>query len=265
MPELTPRDRILNCTPSLRTERDWRFDHAAAAGLLEARPALPPCADLRASWWEVGDQGSSGSCVGWAAADSVIRWHLVRAGLISPDARLSPRFVWMASKEFDGFVSQPTTMIESAGTALKSALDIARKFGLVEESVLPFDSCRLYVGEVETFYAIASQLKIVSYFNLGRSAYNWRAWIATRGPVLTRLEVDSTWDQATATEGKLDRYDRDSLRGGHAVALVGYTPDRLIVRNSWGAGWGDGGFAYASPAYAEAAFTEAYGVSLADR
>jgi C1A family cysteine protease len=47
------------------------------------------------------------------------------------------------------------------------------------------------------------------------------------------------------------------------VALVGYTPDRFIVRNSWGTtGWGDQGFGYASLAYAQDAFTEAYGVSL---
>jgi C1A family cysteine protease len=34
------------------------------------------------------------------------------------------------------------------------------------------------------------------------------------------------------------------------------------VRNSWGLAWGDKGFAYASDAYAAAAFTEAYGVVL---
>ena len=44
------------------------------------------------------------------------------------------------------------------------------------------------------------------------------------------------------------------------MTLVGYTPEAFIVRNSWGTGWGDRGFAYASLAYAQAAFTEAYGV-----
>jgi len=60
----------------------------------------------------------------------------------------------------------------------------------------------------------------------------------------------------------LDAYDAAHARGGHCVALVGYTPERFIVRNSWATTWGDKGFAYASDPYAAAAFTEAYGVTL---
>ena len=44
------------------------------------------------------------------------------------------------------------------------------------------------------------------------------------------------------------------------MALVGYTTTGFIVRNSWGTGWGDKGFAYAADTYAQPAFTEAYGV-----
>ena len=57
----------------------------------------------------------------------------------------------------------------------------------------------------------------------------------------------------TDTKGKLDVYQPETARGGHAIALVGYTPDRFIVRNSWGTGWGDKGFAYASLEYASSA------------
>jgi C1A family cysteine protease len=75
--------------------------------------------------------------------------------------------------------------------------------------------------------------------------------------------VDRTWDEAKSNAGNLDVYQPETRRGGHAVALVGYTSDRFIVRNSWGTtGWGDQGFGYASSAYAQDAFTEAYGVSL---
>jgi hypothetical protein len=256
--------RILNVEPSRNTERDWRIEHARDAGALPVtRAAIPSSKDLREDWWKIGDQGSTGSCVGWATGDSVLRWHFVKAGRMAQDHRLSPRFLWMASKETDPLTSQPTTFIESAGTTLKAALDVARKFGAVRDNILPFTTERLYGGQSKTFYAVAAQLRIGSYFNLGRDLDDWRTWLATKGPIVTRLDVDRTWDEAKANSGNMDVYRPETTRGGHAVALVGYTPDRFIVRNSWGTtSWGDQGFGYASLAYAQDAFTEAYGVSL---
>jgi hypothetical protein len=254
--------RILNCLPSQDQEKDWFVEHAAGAGVLAAAPSVPAKKDLREAWWKISDQGATGSCVGWASADSVLRWHFVKAGLLEKTERIAPRFQWMAAKETDANVTQPTTFIESDGTTLKAALDIARNYGAVKEAVLPFDSGKLYGGEVKTFYALAAQLKISSYFNLGIDLVAWKAWLATKGPILTRLGVDATWDAAPTTKGNLDVYKPNTNRGGHAVALVGYTADRFIVRNSWGTSWGDKGFGYASAAYAQAAFTEAYGVAL---
>jgi hypothetical protein len=258
-----PVPRILNCLPSRETENDWRVDNAVASGILRAAAPIPVRKDLREAWWKIGDQGYTGSCVGWACADSILRWHFVKAGRLGPSEMLSVRFIWMAAKETDEFTSQPTTFIESDGTSLKSALDIARKYGCVKDQQLPFGSGSLYPGEPEDFYALASQLKIASYVNLNRQLDTWRRWIATKGPILTRLTCDNVWMNAKATGGVLAQYDPMSARGGHAVALVGYDQSMFIVRNSWGAEtWGDKGFAYASDAYAAAAFTEAYGVHV---
>ena len=254
--------RILNCEPSVNPETDWTIENATDAGVLAAAP-IPTSKDLREVWWKIGDQGFTGSCVGWATADAVLRWHFVKAGRLGKDEPLSTRFIWMASKESDEFVDRPTTFIEKDGTSLKAALDIARKYGAVRDAILPFASGKLYPGEANTFYALAAQLKIASYFNLGRSLTEWRKWIANNGPIVTRLTVDSTWHAAKATNGQLDEYKVATAQGGHAVALVGYTPDRFIVRNSWGTTlWGKEGFGFASLAYAQAAFTEAYGVSV---
>jgi C1A family cysteine protease len=252
--------RILNVEPSPKTEEDWTFDTATEADMVMAAPSVPASKDLRATWWRIADQGSTGSCVGWACADSVVRWHFVKAARLTETTPLSPRFLWMASKETDPFLTRPTTFIETEGTSLKAALDVARKFGVVRDSTLPFGSGRLYPGQASTFYAIAAQLKIVAYFNLGTNQTNWRIWLATNGPILTRLNVDDTWYKATVNDGNMDEYFPDTARGGHAVALVGYSSGRFIVRNSWGTDWGDDGFAYASLAYAQDAFTEAYGV-----
>jgi hypothetical protein len=196
-----------------------------------------------------------------------VRWHLVKAGQLQKNELLSPRFTWMASKETDEFRSAPSTFLETEGTSLKAALDVVRKFGAVPDKVLPFASGKLYGGEPQTFYALAAKYKIGAYFNLslnrGHDLDDWRRWIARKGPILTRLNVDRTWYEAKENDGNLDVYRPRTVVGGHAVALVGYNRDRFIVRNSWGTTqWGDKGFGHASLAYAKDAFTEAYGVTL---
>jgi len=263
MPERADEERrILNCVPSRDTENDWVFDDAVIAGLWAPPPAIPEAKDLREPWWTVHNQGSTGSCVGWATADAVLRWHFVKAGRLGTEELLSPRFIWMASKETDRFDRRPTTFIETSGTSIKAALDIVRRFGAVKDSVLPFGSGQLYPGNSNSFYALAAQFKIAGYFNLGTDLDRWRQWLALNGPLASRLNVDATWFAATSTHGNLDTYQADTARGGHAIAVVGYTPDRFIIRNSWGVRWGDEGFAYASEAYARAALTEAYGASI---
>ncbi|WP_431269121.1 hypothetical protein [Dankookia sp. P2] len=58
--------RIRNLVPSKDTSRDWTLHDAVRAGAVHHH-ALPPAVDLRAPWWRVGNQGSTGSCIGWAA------------------------------------------------------------------------------------------------------------------------------------------------------------------------------------------------------
>lgn len=257
--------RICNLVPSRDTHKDWTFEAAVQSAAVTAVAALPGSKDLRAAWWTIGDQLNTGSCVGWASTDGVMRYQLVKGGKLGQKNLLSPRYTWMASKETDQFVARPETFIEEAGTSLKSALDICRKYGVVLESMLPFKiSTLMYTGDEDAFFATASQRKATAYFNMQKNFAQWRTWLATKGPILVGLNVDATWDNATATNGLLDTFQPNTVRGGHAVCLVGYRTDgRFIVRNSWGTAWGDKGFAYASQMYITAGFfNESYGVTV---
>jgi hypothetical protein len=259
-------DRICNLIPSRNTERDWRIEDAIAANAIAApAAALPASLDLRVSWWNIGDQEKTGSCVGWASTDGVARYHMVKAAKIAKPGLLSPRSTWMASKETDESATRPTTFIEVAGTSLKAAMEILRKYGAVPESLVPFHiATTMYLGNEITFYTTASGRRIAAYFNLFRNLSNWRIWLATHGPIMAGVGIDATWDNATATHGKLDTFQPATVRGGHAICIVGYTADgRFIIRNSWGTAWGDKGFAYASEAYINAGFSnESYGVTV---
>jgi C1A family cysteine protease len=257
--------RILNLVPSKQTESDWQYKDAIQSAAVTAVAAPPPSKDLRAAWWNVGDQGSTGSCVGWASTDGVMRYHLVAAGKLAKTELLSPRFTWMASKETDEFVSRPETFIEGAGTSLKAAMNICRKYGVVPDTLLPFRiNTAMYAGDEDEFFATASQRRAASYFNLQKNLQQWRSWVASHGPLMVGLSVDATWDNAAANKGLLDTYQPNTKRGGHAVCVVGYRADgRFIIRNSWGTIWGDAGFGYASEAYINVGFfNESYGVTL---
>lgn len=257
--------RVCNLVPSKGTEQDWSFQDSIAGGALGAVAAPPASVDLRKPWWAINDQEDTGSCVGWATADGVVRYHMVKVNKLPKSQLLSPRFVWMASKETDEFTTRADTFIEEAGTSLKAAMDIVRKYGAVKETLLPFHIfTKMHTGTENAFYTEAAQRKITSYFNLRRNLNQWKSWLASNGPILAALSVDQTWDNAAATGGNIDVFMPNTARGGHAIAIVGYLASgRFIVRNSWGTGWGDGGFGYVTPAYIAAGFfDESYGVTL---
>ena len=259
------RGFICNVVPSRDTQRDWRFGDSLESGALGAPAALPPSVDLRMPWWTINNQESTGSCVGWATADGLVRYHLVQAGRIAQGQLLSARYVWMASKETDTIVARPESFIEQAGTTLKAAVDVARKYGVALATELPFHiATNMFAGHENAFYASCAQRRVGSYFNPGKNLAHWKTWLAAQGPILAALSVDASWDGASGTHGKIDGFQPDTVRGGHAVCIVGYRSDgRFIVRNSWGTGWGDQGFGYLAPSYISAAFfDESYGITL---
>ncbi len=251
--------------PSKETETDFDYASSVRSGAVAARASLPSSVDLRATWWKINDQEATGSCVGWATADGVVRWHMVQAGKLAKNTMLSPRHVWMASKETDALSALPETFLEEAGTMTKAAVKVARNTGVALESDLPFHiDTTMYTGAEDTFYTRSAKHRIASYHNLHHDLQAWKHWLAEQGPILVALLVDSSWDNAGLNAGKIDSFQPATVRGGHAVAVVGYRKDgRFIVRNSWGTSWGVKGFGYVSAAYiADSFYPEAYGVTL---
>ena len=262
--------RILNVRASPAREDDHTPAAAVANGHLRADEP-PERADLRAPWYTVGDQGTTGACVGWALADSVLWRQLVRAGRLAEDERLSPRFLWMAAKEMRAKQTpvrgaeewRPTTFLEQGMTDVKSALDVARLYGAALEADLHWQG-GLHPGGIEPFYAAAAQRKVTHYYRLDPEDEapadwfgHWRRWIAQHGPVLVVVGVDARF---AAGPELLDAFDADSAASNHAAALVGYGPGGFLVRCSWGEDWGDGGYAVATEAYLAAGAVESYGV-----
>jgi hypothetical protein len=77
------------------------------------------------------------------------------------------------------------------------------------------------------------------------------AALARGQSVYLQLGVDTTtWNYKSLKSGVIPDYDREN--GGHAVTVVGYrtTPfgRDFLIHNSWGAGWGERGYAWIAEA-----------------
>lgn len=255
----------LTAVADARRSKETGNDYGVAeAHLGDTR--LPESVDLRRPWHPISDQGETASCVGWAIADSVLRWHLVESGRLPPDQQLSARHVWMSAKETDQRDAYPSTFLEKDGTSLKAGLDVVRKFGVALESELPWDGS-LATALPDAFNKSARRRRIMAYFNLGddtvpdRAARipEWRQWLHQNGPVLVLIAQDHHFLVAT---GELTEFDAASVGGSHAAALVGYGPDHFLLRSSWGTDWGEEGYVRMSLEYTAQAVIESYGVMV---
>ena len=73
--------------------------------------------------------------------------------------------------------------------------------------------------------------------------------LASGYPVVVGFTVYSSFESNSVAKTGVMPYPNISTErvlGGHAVLIVGYNKNRnvFIVRNSWGTGWGDGGYFY---------------------
>jgi len=256
-------NRIFNCKDSNNPMEDWTIETAVLSSIIDMQSSPPPRKDLRADWWSISDQQETGSCVGWAVADSLLRWHFVSKRRLGKNELLSARFVWMASKETDELNTRPTSFVEKSGTSIKAALDVVRDYGIVKDSVLPFNVNANIRLDENVFYSFATEFRIRSYFNLhdDNRIEIWKHWINQCGPVLIRLNVDDEFLNAEANGGHLKNYSSISLQS-HVMCLVGYTEDHFIIRNSYGSEWGDNGYCHATFEYSFSAITESFGVQI---
>jgi hypothetical protein len=83
-------------------------------------------------------------------------------------------------------------------------------------------------------------------FEWAGSVQACKDWLDTVGPLVAWMEVWSDFDGYTSGVYRRSTAPTNSLRGTHFVLVVGYDDARKawLVKNSWGTGWGMGGYGW---------------------
>lgn len=219
-------------------ERDLQFMHSINP---HASVKLPSKVDLRSNCPPIFDQGQLGSCT----ANAGVACRQMLSG--KPFTNLSRLFLYYEERVIEGSVKQ------DAGASMRDICKALATYGVCQEILMPYDIAKFAIAPSVKAVQDALTYKIRAYKNLGTLTEIQQALAITQKPVLIGMAVYESFESdVVAKTGKMPMpKTREQNLGGHAVLVVGYDNVKkvLIVRNSWGATWGDAGYFYMPYAY----------------
>ena len=201
---------------------------------------LPASVDLRANLPEVYNQGRLGSCTGNAIAGAV---HFLRLkDPLLPDWSPSRLLVYYMERAAEG------TIESDAGAQIRDGIRCVSKQGTAPEDLWPYDIAKFADKPPDTVFAEAAKHPAVQYYRVYQFLHSLKTCLAEGYPFVFGFTVyDSFETDEVAKTGKVPLPQKGESRlGGHAVLCCGYDNDAhtFLVRNSWGADWGDRGYCH---------------------
>jgi C1A family cysteine protease len=193
---------------------------------------------LRSKCPPVYDQGQLGSCTANAIAGAIQFDR--RKQKLKPDFVPSRLFIYYNERVIEHSVQSDN------GAQIRDGIKSVAKQGDCPESEWPYDISKFAVKPGPTCYKDALKYQALQYQRVPQIANQLKGCLASGYPFVFGFSVyDSFESDVVAKTGVLGMPGpKEKLLGGHAVLAVGYDDSKqvFIVRNSWGAGWGQNGY-----------------------
>lgn len=220
--------------PDLPDKRDKPYSLLAAPPPTE----LPKLIDLRQSCSPVENQLELGSCTANALAGNLEYLKMKSLQKVLDFSRL---FIYYNER-----VITHTVNVDS-GASLRDGIKTLVKLGACPETDWPYDISQFTQKPPDGAYHDALEYQITAYYRL---IYldQMKQTLASGYPFVFGFSVYESFESEKVAEtGYIPMPGNDEhMIGGHAVVGVGYDDQKelMIIRNSWGTGWGDKGYCY---------------------
>lgn len=250
------------------------------SGMTTQAADLPESADLRPAMSPVANQGSFGSCTSFAIIKGFREWLSRKEGRAQ---ELSPRFFWYASRAYadqkqslnryaqlnPGFDRNEMAKNQNTGLPTGFAMSALKVWGTVAERAFPYPTLAEFAkidklpqdqqegalnqlaaqAPPKAMFDEAKRLKVDQTIYAVGSIRGMRKAFSEGKPVVIAARLFNTFmskDVAKTGMVPVPNLRTDREVGGHAMCAVGFDNRRklIIVRNSWGPDWGDGGYCY---------------------
>jgi C1A family cysteine protease len=251
--------------PPLPDMRDFSEETTEIKPLVKALGADPakktlkimPKVDLRKWCSPIENQLNLGSCTAHAAVGVVEYFERRAFGNHIDGSRL---FVYKATRNLMGVTGD-------TGAWLRNTMGALAILGVAPERYWPYVVADFDVEPSAFVYEVAEEFEALYYFchdpqgaNIARDRVlaSVKRYLAAGVPSMFGFFGFPSFDQSNATGMIPAPCPTEQAQWGHAVVAVGYddglsitntacgkkTKGALLIRNSWGTGWGDSGYGW---------------------
>lgn len=242
--------------------RDYTEEHEdvnkilTPTGLIKAAKSLPAAVDLRQWCSPIEDQGSIGSCTAHAGVGIVEYYEKKAFGKYIDASRL---FLYKVTRNLSHWTGD-------TGAFLRTTMGALVLFGAPPEEYWPYKIADFDKEPTAFCYAFAQNYQAIKYYRhdppgIAKDVLlnRIKKYLAAGHPSIFGFTVYSSLGQAD-NSGKIPYPCKgEKIEGGHAIVAIGYddkikiknsgscgkeTTGALLIRNSWGTGWGDRGYGW---------------------